>query len=49
MVPGDDSTYPTQSSQFFNEYKEFVLKTIKNKKIKNIYVLQMLKKHILQT
>ena len=37
--PGDDSAYPTQSSKFFKEYKEFVLKTIKNKKIQNIYVL----------
>ena len=41
--PGDDSAYPLQSSKYFDEYKNLILKIIINKKIKNVYILKDVK------
>ena len=35
--PGDDSAFPVKESKFYNNYKKFLLKQIRNKEIVNIY------------
>ena len=37
--PGDDSAFPTKGSNFYNNYKNFLLNQIRIKEITNIYVI----------
>ena len=37
--PGDDSAFPLKESKFYNNYKKFLSKQIKNKEIVNIYFI----------
>ncbi len=37
--PGDNSAFPRKGNIYFNDYKKFIDKILKNKNIENIYVL----------
>jgi hypothetical protein len=37
--PGDDSAFPQKNSKFYNVYKNFLLKLIRDKNISNVYII----------